>query len=64
MACSRTVSTPSASTSAGQARNDDAEEVGNAVDDGLEDAGDTVNDCHDASTDGLEERLDLLLHAN
>lgn len=56
MTCSALAS--SATTS--EAGDDDAEEVGDGVDDGLEDVGDAVNDCHDASTDGLEERLDLL----
>lgn len=62
MTCSRamTSSALSSSTTAGEAGNDDAEEAGNGVDDSFEDVGDTVNDCHDASTNGLEERLDLL----
>ena len=49
------------STSTGEAADDDTEEAGNAVDNGLEDTGDAVNYCHDAGSDSLEQRLDLLL---
>ena len=65
MTCSRSVtrssvSALSSSTTACEAGDDDAKEVGNGGNDGLEDVGDSVNDCHDASTNGLEKRLDLL----
>ncbi len=51
----------SATTSAGQARDDNTEEAGDGTDNSLEYTSNAINYSHDASTDGLEERLDLLL---
>jgi hypothetical protein len=52
-------SSPTASTTAGQARDDDVEEGCDCADDGLQDAGDAVDDCHEAVADCAEERGDL-----
>jgi hypothetical protein len=48
-----------ASTSAGQAADDDVEEGNNGIDNGLEDSGNGVNNGHDAVADGPEDGLDL-----
>ena len=57
----RAASTPSptASTTTGQARDDDVEEGCDCADDGLQDAGNAVDNCHEAVADCAEERGDL-----
>lgn len=56
----RSSASTSTATTAGQAGDDDTEEACDSADDSLEYTGNAVNNSHDASTDGLEERLDLL----
>ena len=59
MSCTCLHSAPArASTSAGQAADDDVEEGNNGIDNGLEDSGNGVNNCHDAVADGPEDGLD------
>lgn len=46
-------------TSAGQARDDDAEQRDDGIDDGLQSGGNGVNNGHDAVADRAEDGLDL-----
>ena len=54
-----TTSSPTASTTTGQARDYDVEEGCDCADDGLQDTGDAVDDCHEAVADCAEECGDL-----
>lgn len=49
------------STATGEAADDNTEEGGDSINDSLEYTGDAVNYSHDASSDCLKDRLDLLL---
>jgi len=51
---------PTASPTAGQARDDYVKETNDGTDDGLEDSTDTIDDGHQAVPDGAENALNLL----
>jgi hypothetical protein len=54
------VTTSGATTAtAGEARHQNSEELGNCVDYALEDSSDSVDDGHDTVTDGTEQALNL-----
>ena len=55
----RSTRASTATSAAGQAGNDDAEERDNGVDDGLQSGGNGVNNGHDAVTDRAEDGFNL-----